>query len=862
MMIERAVRTSLVFLMTVLGSVVTAHRHANAQFALPAYPSERHALVGVPNAVAAGDLDADGRLDVVVGFVTPGRLEVFRGDGFGYLESVDVNAVSQIVDDLHIVDMNADGNLDVACYTEGPSQIRVFRGDGTGNLVSSTTISVASISGIAVGDVSGDGRPDLVASSWATPNVRIYVANANGTFQSPTLVPVPGTQSSVVLTDANGDGELDILTLISGSQTQQKGAYLVPSLGPGAFGAPVWIGPSGQQSFNPARIVAAEINGDGIVDVVYDIDLTIRVLLGTGAGSYLAPIVASGTSGGASRLRVEDFDGDGWADLLTSNQSGNPFAFSAGDGTGLFPPSMELPTSGPANDFDVADMNGDLVQDLVVADFENRIAGISLGDGSGGFVHSASQPIAPVMAMGFTDTNGDGAADLLVVDASKQLHTYLGDGSGSFASSIVSPLNASTYFLLQGDVDSDGQVDVLNVVSGASASPLEVLHGLGTGSFVSPGLAPIAGVPTIGAMDLGDADADGDLDLYVSEPNSKRIMLLMNSGTASFTATGAVPFVAGPFAWTPQVIARDADADGDEDALSLNGPANSYSIVTSNGAGAIAMTQTIPTGVRMQSGSFDDVDQDGLDDLVVTNNLQELAVFRGLAGGAFAAPIVSGINGQTRVLRPLADIDGDAILDAVGIRIGLSMSHLELLRGDAALKFKTDRLFCLHAKPSIGVVTDFESDGTPEIVVIGPTPFGGGAHGITVYDDTCFGAVGTHGYGCSNGVGDAPRLAVTGCPRAGGAAVLRIEADVSHTLAILGFGLVPTNQPLGGGCSLLIAPLFPATITVALNGGSLERSLHVPSIASGVTLEMQAFIPDVVAPAGFVTSNALTIVVD
>lgn len=860
-MIPRTRRAVCVLALAVGVSVGAAQRHAAAQIELPAFPSERRATVGIPHAVTAGDLDADGRLDAVVGYATPGRLEVFRGDGFGHLESVDVNAPGQFVDDLFLVDMNLDGHLDAVFFTEGPSQIRVFRGDGTCDLVPSATINVASLSGIAVGDVSGDGRPDVVASSWATPNVRVYVANANGTFQTPTLVPVPGTQSSVALSDANGDAELDILALISGSQTQQKGAYLVPGLGGGSFGSASWIGPTASLGANPSRIGAADIDRNGIVDVVYDVDLSIRVLLGTGGGSFQAPIVVAGTGGAASRFRVEDFDGDGWDDLLTCRQSGLSFGFAAGSGTGSFAPSKSLPASGPQNDFDVADMNGDLVQDLVVADYENRIVGISLGDGAGGFVHPTSDPIATLTSTAVTDTNGDGAVDVLVADGSMQLHTYLGDGAGSFVPSFVAAMNTSTFFLLHGDVDSDGQIDVLNVASGGGV-PLEILHGQGTGAFSSSGLAPITGVPTIGAMDLGDADADGDLDLYVSEPSSKRIMLLTNDGTASFTATGAVPFVVGPFAWTPQVIARDTDADGDDDALSLNGPSNSYSVVTSNGTGSIAMTQTVPTGVRMQSGSFDDVDQDGLDDLVVTNNLLQLAVFRGQPGSTFAAPIVSAIDGQTRVLRPMTDVNGDGFLDALGIRSGLSIAHLELMLGDAALTFATDRLFCLHAKPSIGVVTDLEGDGASEILVVGPTPFGSGAYGITLYDDACFGAVGTHGYGCSNGVDGVPRLAVTGCPRAGAAAVLRIDAATSHSVAILGFGLVPANQPVGGGCSLLIAPLFPSTIAVGLTGGKLERPLHVPSIASDLTVEMQAFLPDASAAAGFVTTNALTIVVD
>lgn len=119
------------------------------------------------------------------------------------------------------------------------------------------------------------------------------------------------------------------------------------------------------------------------------------------------------------------------------------------------------------------------------------------------------------------------------------------------------------------------------------------------------------------------------------------------------------------------------------------------------------------------------------------------------------------------------------------------------------------------------------------------------------------------GSGCPGAGGFAPHLAVSGCSIPGGTVNLGVDHGTGGAITAIGFGLTPISQPLGGGCSLLIDPVFPNVILLPLFGsgpgqGAIAISAPLPiAISTPLTVEIQAFVQDPTPPKGFTTTNAV-----
>src|SRR5262245_52991049 len=139
-------------------------------------------------AVALGDADGDGDLDVLVGnYGTPDRL--YRNDGSGVLTSA-LGALPAIVNNTRALgfgDLDGDGDLDLLIGNDG-IQDRLYLGNGAGAFVDATSQFPSfpgpdSTRGIALGDVDGDGDLDAIFANWLDPT-RFYRHNGLGTFSN------------------------------------------------------------------------------------------------------------------------------------------------------------------------------------------------------------------------------------------------------------------------------------------------------------------------------------------------------------------------------------------------------------------------------------------------------------------------------------------------------------------------------------------------------------------------------------------------------------------------------------------------------------------------------------------------------
>ncbi len=184
-------------------------------------------VTGSPRAIAAGDMNRDGKLDVVVASDTPAQvISVLLGDGAGGLSTALDSADESVApSDVALGDMDGDGRLDVVLTGQG-NYVTVWKGSGDGHVASPTQwLAVADqVVAVAVADVTGDGKLDVVTANGsqdlATGNAIAIVEGAgDGTLLVPWLLRVVnGAPQALALTDFDGDGDTDILTANDSNQ--------------------------------------------------------------------------------------------------------------------------------------------------------------------------------------------------------------------------------------------------------------------------------------------------------------------------------------------------------------------------------------------------------------------------------------------------------------------------------------------------------------------------------------------------------------------------------------------------------------------------------------------------------------------
>jgi hypothetical protein len=253
------------------------------------------------DSIATGDFNGDGKLDVAVLDAEPGgdgMVQIYQGNGDGtFTPEAPFDAGGPagasffgLPDGLVATDLNGDGKTDlVVDTTSGP--LSVFLGDGHGGFTLADQPAVPQeLDGgpLAVGDLNGDGVPDIVSTQFYPPpgagdgtspppvTVSVLLGRGDGTFAPAISVPLPvhgqpgnvfngdGTTNivAVAIGDVTGDGVPDIVL-----QTHGAGEIVLPGTGGGSFGAGYFVEPGGAKT-NSSPLALADLNGDGRLDMV------------------------------------------------------------------------------------------------------------------------------------------------------------------------------------------------------------------------------------------------------------------------------------------------------------------------------------------------------------------------------------------------------------------------------------------------------------------------------------------------------------------------------------------------------------------------------------------------------------------
>jgi hypothetical protein len=274
----------------------------------------------MPSALAAGDLDGDGQIDLVVGTATNtggDEIAVLLGNGDGTFVLSDTYPTGDFVTAVVLFDANGDGKLDLAVATSNTYWVSVFRGEGDGHFTDRVDYPLGGVaSDLAVADINEDDHPDLIVSTFGnSASFATLTGIGDGSFNDPVTHDTNNAITwELVVADFNRDGHMDVAVSDTSGRVQ-----LFAGQGDATFSPATSIETPTDGAIS---IAAGDIDADGIVDLVVGITAQLTYYAGRGDGSFTnkgsfqGPFVGFDGPNSPQHMTLADLDGDGRLDLI------------------------------------------------------------------------------------------------------------------------------------------------------------------------------------------------------------------------------------------------------------------------------------------------------------------------------------------------------------------------------------------------------------------------------------------------------------------------------------------------------------------------------------------------------------------
>lgn len=682
-----------------------------------------------PIAVAVADVNRDGHPDLVYvdAKYNGGALHVLTGSGIGtFRRAQDVPlpagvCYSNTLCYINIGDINGDGIPDIvlnaaptgAKTTGSAVAALIGNGDGTFQppIIStfSTTNSVSTPGEIGIGDINADGAADLAIPDPINGQVYVLLGDRSGHFHPGTNVSDHSDPIKILLRDLNADGHLDLIAL-----SPYGTAYVALGKGDGTFATGT------SYSTGYVQPMLYDIDGDGLPDLVFSqYDSTNQIYgivycKGNPDGTFAAATPLT-TILPHQVLDIGNYTGSGRADLLITLPVGFGVYPRNSDGTY----GALVQTVGSTIDRSsvgaVGDVNGDGHPDIAVT-IPGGIA-IFAGNGDGSFQSADLYDLGhPVNSAALVKFAGSSNIDIAVQQPATFPRLLLGDGTGAFKLG-ADPnssygTTASTGTLLAGDFNGDGNTDLFG--TGFQLTSPSVLFGQSSASFTSPATTSYTG------QAVADVNNDGRADLILA--NSKGITVQLGQANDSF-----IPQTTPPRLTTFVQVAAVGDLNGDGKPDLITSTVAGIDVYLGNGDGTFTFSNEIFQSAMGISGSpsvtsaaIADINGDGKPDLIYVGTLDEsvsasithLVVLPGKGDGTFGTPLIFTLqHAYTNV--QVADVDRDGKPDLV-----LSdNTRLAVLMNTGNGTFGAEQPYVAGTSVGTPVVGDVNGDGYPDIIV-------------------------------------------------------------------------------------------------------------------------------------------------
>jgi hypothetical protein len=469
-------------------------------------------LIG-PWSVSPGDFDGDGYLDMAVTGIASDNALILWGQGDGrFLPRVGDRGVPLAETPIASAagDLDRDGSLDlVVANSTGDNVFVVLRAENASHRWPGRVVRPSALfDALAFGDFDDDGTRDLAIMAFRAGS-SVLLGRGDGTFGDPQFLETGDGSTFAVAGDFDEDGREDLVTTGPGPYPGQGQGYVsfLWGQGDGTFFR-LWISSSG--GANPYALAARDLNRDGHIDLAVansgsDI---VSILLGRGTGAF--SVGASYPVGDTPvHLVFGDFNGDRAPDLAVANvgtflPSATPGDVSIllGLADGSFAPAVQIPVGLHPTSVGVSDLDGDGRDDLVVSNATSNDLSILLGYHEGSFETQSRIPagVAPTF-VALEDFNADGTVDIAVTNFdTADLAVFPGAGDGRFGPAARYGTGVGNIFVFPGHLNADRRVDLV------------VAHESGFTALVNHG--PYPDSDGDGLLDSDDPCTDVDQDGY------------------------------------------------------------------------------------------------------------------------------------------------------------------------------------------------------------------------------------------------------------------------------------------------------------------------------------------------------------
>jgi hypothetical protein len=663
-----------------------------------------------PASVAVTDLSGDGSPDVIVANRVDQTVSVFLGNGDGTFQLPKTYAVGPRVWRVTVGNVVNDGKPAIITANKGDNTVSILLGNGDGTFQPQIVVPVGNrVSAAIVADITGDGKPDLIEDNYAADTIWVLDGNADGTFGAPTVYPSdvggrfqgPGDPT---IADLNGDGIPDLIypTYVGATVVVRKG------LGNGTFGPP--------QSYaveaGAYQVEAVDLTGDGRADLVVlnAVANSVSVLLNNGNGIF-APQKTYAVGANPYSLEVADLTGDGIPDIITSNRNDNTVSVLMGNGDGTFQPQMVFQTGKTPRRVAVGEFTGDGQLDLVTANEGDNTMSLLLGKGDGTFAsgsHAAPSPDLRPFQVAVADLTGNSIPDIVTANRSdNSVSVLLGNPDGSFQTRETYPTGLQPFSVAVADLTGDGILDI--VTANYAGDSVSVLLGNGDGTF-RPHVDYPAGSADYDVV-VADLAGDGKQDIIVTDKNDNTVGVLLGNGDGTFQPMKSYPVASGPY----EVVAADLTDNGIPDLVVSHFSATVVDVLMGNGDGTFQPSRTFDVGSRPYGLAVADLTGDGIPDIITANyRSANVSVLMGDGKGNFGPPQLIPVGLAPNEVK-VADLTGDGIPDLVTANYG--GNDVSVLLGNGNGTFQPARTFAAGSGPASVAIADLTGDGKLDLVV-------------------------------------------------------------------------------------------------------------------------------------------------